>query len=341
MSLIHRLGLAPKPGRRPRRTGLRLEGRLPGSPRPSLSPRQVALRAALFAGLAGLALVAFPNVSVYDGSGQVGDVWKGDDVVAPFDFSIRLPEPQIAARRDSVRRSEPSIVVENASALDSTLAALDRVDARLDSTFAAYTGWTSARAAPSEADLRATAAADSARYVALRARLPVAFSARQWALLLRSADDVEAGRERGAALDDRLLGEAARVARDLLARGVVDVPRDSLLAPSVLVRNLDPRVRTEEERGGRDVIAADEVPQAAETALADGGLRGDTLSVAVAFVAQALRPSLQYEATATARRREATVQAVLPTRGRVRQSTTIIRRGDIVTTDRFDQLRSL
>ena len=39
-------------------------------------------------------------------------------------------------------------------------------------------------------------------------------------------------RHRGATLDDRLLGDAARVSRELLVRGVADVPRDTLLAPA-------------------------------------------------------------------------------------------------------------
>ncbi|HEX9950539.1 MAG TPA: HDIG domain-containing protein, partial [Rubricoccaceae bacterium] len=41
------------------------------------------------------------------------------------------------------------------------------------------------------------------------------------------------------------------------------------------------------------------------------------------------------------RRREATVRTVLPTAGRVLRSTTLIRRGDVVTPDKADQLRSL
>ena len=336
MTLFERFGLSPRPARRPRLTGLRFEGRIPDAPRPTLTRQQIALRAGLFVALAGLALLAFPNVSVYDGSGQVGDVWKGEDVVAPFDYSIRLPEAQVVARRDSVLRSEPAIVAEHAAAADSAMAALARLSARMDSAVGAYAQWSEAREAPLNAGLAATARADSARYVRARAAFPVRLADREWALLLRDAEP--AGRT---VLSDLLVGAASRVSRVLAERGVADVPRDSLLTPLVLVRNLDPRVRTEEERDSRRVVGLDEVEREARAALLADGLTGDSLAVATAFVRAAVSPSLLYQADATARRRDAMVLAVLPTRGRVLQGTTLIRRGDIVTPERFDRLRSL
>ena len=295
---------------------------------------------ALFTGLAALALLAFPDVAVYDESVPVGDVWKGADLVAPFDFSIRLPDAQVAARRDSVRRFEPPVVAEVTAAPDSALAAIDRLDAGLDSAFAAQARWASVRGdTAASAGARGAAREDSARVLRLRAGLPVVFSASEWAPLVRSAADVDA--RGGTTLDDRLLGDAARVARDLLARGVADVHRDSLLAPTVVVRNLDPAVRTEEERAAGQVVAANEIGQAARAALASGGLVGDTLAVAVRFVEAALSPSLAFQPAATAARRAATLRTLSTARGRVLQSTTIVRRGDVVTPEAHAQLRSL
>ncbi len=340
MTLLERLGLAPKPALRPRLAGLRFEGRLPEPARPTLTPRQRWIRAALFAGLVGIALLAFPDVSALEGTSAVGDVWKGDDVVAPFDFSIRLPDEVVAARRDSVRRSEPLIVAQDAAASDSVLAALDRVDARMDSAFAAYATWAARRgAAADSADARLVAAleADSLRAARARAALQLGLTDRQWSFLLRSALVQPAGQR----LSDRLLGAASRAGRAIADRGFADIPRDSLRAASIVVRNLDPNVRTEEERATDAVVASDEADQAIRGGLAADGLQGDTLEIAVAMTQRAVQPSLRYLPDATARRREATVQAVLPTAGRVLRSTTIIRRGDVVTPDKSDQLRSL
>ena len=329
MPLLDRLGLAPKPPLRPRLAGLRLEGRPSEPARSALSRRQLAVRVGLVAALAGLALVAFPNVSVLNETSSIGDVWKGDDVVAPFDFSIRLPEAVVLARRDSVSRAEPVIVTLDPAAADSSAAELARIDAHIDTAFATYADWRRAR----EAGDRTRAASDSVR--SLRAMLGVPLAQRQWAVLLRSAASGESQ------LSERVLGDAGRVARALVERGVADVPRDSLLAPGVIVRDPDPAARTEEERDARTVVAADEVAPATATALAEAGLSGDTLDVAAALVGRTIRTSLGYDREATARRREATVQSVLPTAGRVLRSTTIIRRGDVVTAEKADQLRSL
>ena len=330
MTLLERLGLAPKPALRPRLAGLRFEGRPTESPRPALTRRHLAIRAALVAGLAGLALVAFPNVSVLDETSAIGDVWKGDDIVAPYDFSIRLPDAVVAARRDSVRRSEPLIMTLDTAAPDSAVARLDHLDARIDTAFAAFTAWREARAAGDDA----RASEDSLRYLRGVRALPL--SASQWALLV--APGTEAADVR---LSDRVLGDASRVGRALLLRGVADVPRDSLLAASVLVRDLSPAARTEEERDARAVVASDEAAGALRAALAAGGLEGDTLALAEAVASRAMQPSLRYDRAATSRRREATVRTVLPTAGRVLRSTTLIRRGDVVTPEKADQLRSL
>ncbi len=340
MTLLERLGLAHKPTLRPRLAGLRFEGRLPEPTRPTLSPRQRWVRVALLASLVSLALLAFPGDSALEGTSAVGDVWKGDDVVAPFDFSIRLPDEVVNARRDSVRRSEPLIVARDAAAADSVLAALDRIDARLDTAFSAYASWATLRAAaPDSADARRalTLESDSVRAVRARTAVQLGLSDRQWSFLLRSALVQPAGQR----LSDRLLGDASRVGRTIAEQGLTDVPRDSLRAAAVVVRDLDPNVRTEEERATTDVVAVDETDRAIRTGLAETGLTGDTLEIAVAFAQRAVQPSLRYLPDATARRRDATVEAVLPTAGRVLRSTTIIRRGDVVTPDKADQLRSL
>ncbi len=143
-----------------------------------MTTREVASRVGLFLALVALALLAFPNVAVYDGTAEPGDVWQSDDVVAPFDFSIRLPDDEIEGRRDSVLRSESPVFRARPEALAQTLARLDSVDARLDSTFAAYVEWSETRArlqqavqapaeagaAPDLAALRAALRRDSVRY---------------------------------------------------------------------------------------------------------------------------------------------------------------------------------
>ncbi|PAP82339.1 hypothetical protein B1759_00890 [Rubrivirga sp. SAORIC476] len=353
MSFLDRIGLSPKSGRYSRRAGLRTDRRADRDT-PRMGRKDVLARVGMFLVLAVLALLAFPNVAVYDGTARVGDVWQSDDVVAPFDFSIRLPEEEIQARRDSVLQSEAPIFSERPEALAQTLARLDSVDARLDSAFAAYVAWEQSQSRLDEvtvadpatdepvdlSGLRAALRRDSLRYIEQRQALSLSLSPRQWDLMLRSAFDVATGRAPGPTLDDRLLGEDSRIARELLGRGVLNVPIDSVRSPTLLVQDLDQRSETERRRS--DVVGIDEAIVLARRSLfAAFPSHPDTVAIGAALFASALDPSLVYDAEATERKRNQTLNSVLPTRGRVRESQIIIRRYDEVTQARFEMLQSL
>ncbi len=354
MPLFDRLGFGARSAARPRRSGLRLEGRTLDEPRRTFSRRAVGVRLAMLGALTALALLAFPGGSLYDGNAMPGEVWHSADVVAPFDFSIRLSDDEMAVRRDSVARMEPPILAEQPGALAQTLARLDSVDARLDTAFVAYVDWQRGREAAARAGAaggtataegvaaEARIARDSIRFQQRRVALGPALGDRASARLAASAWGVASGRESGPTLADRLLGEAARLAREALARGVVDVPRDSLRAPTVRVRNLDPAVRTENEVPTGDLLTREEALLSARQSLAAAfPSRPDTVALGAAFFDAALEPSLAYQPEATARSRTERAANLLTTRGRVREGFTIIRRGDVVTSERHRQLVSL
>ena len=337
MSILSRFGLAPRPPRA-RRTGIQLQGRKSDPATPELTRRVFGERLVLILILAGIGLLAFPNVSVYDGSAEVGDVWRSEDVIAPFDFSIRLPDDVIARRRDSVASAEPPIFRENPEALGATLARLDSLDARLDSAFASFAAWQIAR----EAGQGEAARADSVRYIQRRDAMRSSLSADQWRVLLRSDADRRISGARGLALDDQLLAEASRVSRELLGRGVLSVNKDSVTTPSLVVRNPDPRVRSEIEIGRDEVLGAGEALVVAQRAFGTSfPMRPDTVRIGMTFLRTALEPNYLYQARATAERRALRIESVMPTQGRVKRGFTVIRGGDEVTQERYEQLQSL
>ena len=337
MGIQDRLGLGPKPGRR-RSGALKIEKRPSDEAAQRLSRQALLWRAALLLSLAAVALLAFPRISVYDGTARVGEVWTREDVVAPFDFAIRLPEEALQAQRDSVAKAEPPIFVERSDARDRVLGRIDSLDARLDTTFATYARWRQARAANRDSAARA----DSAKYLALRDDLGLGLTNRQLGLLVNSAYAHAIGRESGLTLDDRLLGEAGRISRELLQRGVLDVPLDTVQAPTLVVRNLDPTDRTQ-----RDVLRSDVVGREQARAWARQSLeavapgRPDTVEIGFTFFRRTFEPNLLYEADATQRSLNERLSEIQPNRGQVRENTTIIRTGEVVTGEQFERLRSL
>ena len=287
-------------------------------------------------GLAVLALMAYPNISVYDGSGAIGEIWGSEDVVAPFDFPIRLPPDVISAQRDSIRRAESPVFDDAPSAIPTTIARLDSIDARLDSTWASFARWQNARLA-GNSDQAARDSADYARVAQLASR---GLTPERWRILLRSAVNGEGISANP--LDDRLLGEAGRISRELLSEGVLDVRIDSVGAEQLIVRSEEAGVAVERMVDKREVIGLGDAIVAARRSLnAAFPGRPDTVEIGVHFVRRSLAPSLLYNQVSTQARLADRLDDLLPTQGVVRQNFTIIRRGDVVTPENFQQLQSL
>ncbi|HLT46322.1 MAG TPA: HDIG domain-containing protein [Rubricoccaceae bacterium] len=347
MAILERIGLAPKRGRRPRWSGLKLEGRS-AQAQERLSRRAVWARVGLLAGLVGLTLLAFPRVRFYENTAKIGDVWLSEDLVAPFNFPIRLTEPELEAKRDSIRLTEPPIFAGRDDAREETLARLDTLDARLEAVFEAYGAWQRGLTRGQDA---AAVAADSLRYARLREAMPVSISADQWDALLTSyaarAGLPTPSRDEAAGppLDTRVFG-AVQALYDpddgVLARPVMDVPKDSVRAPEVVVRNPDPRIRDERHVPRDEVLGVDEAFSLARNAFerAFEGRR-DSVLLALSVFRYAFVPSLEYLAQDTEQRLREQMEDIRPTRGLVRQGMTIVRRGDEVTPEVYEQLVSL
>ena len=337
MSLLSRLGLSSgRPSRSTRRPSLRLEGRASDNDETGLSGRKVAERVAMLVGLAALALMAYPNSSIYDGSGAIGEIWGTEDVVAPFDFPVRLPPDEISAQRDSIRRSEAPVFEEAPNAIPTTIARLDSIDARLDSTFAAYARWQNARLQGAAGD----ASRDSTEYARAALAVSQGLTPERWRILLRSA--VRGTTVSASPLDDRLLGEAGRISRELLGEGVLDIPIDSVQAEQIVVRSVQNDITIESPVDKREVTGRDGAIEAARRSLAAAFPgRPDTVEIGVHFVRRSLAPSLVYNEASTQGRLEDRLDDLLPTQGVVRENFTIIRRGDVVTAEKFQQLESL
>src|SRR5690606_21396892 len=119
-------------------------------------------------------------------------------------------------------------------------AARDTLASQLERVFDAYASYQfhRMRGHPVEAS------EDSVRYVELRRNARLKATPEQWSLLASAYTDRMPGlsstsREpvRGPRLDEELLGRSYQIALQLLDRGVMDVPSDSIQAGQVIVRN--------------------------------------------------------------------------------------------------------
>src|SRR5690606_24496318 len=138
-----------------------------------MAGRDVWTRVGLLAGLVALTLLAFPRVRFYENTAKIGDVWLSEDLVAPFNFPIRLSEAELDAMRDSIRTTEPPIFAADVGARAEPSARLDTLGGRIGGVFGAYGAWQRGLTRGQDAG---ALAADSARYARLREAFPVSLS---------------------------------------------------------------------------------------------------------------------------------------------------------------------
>ncbi len=290
-------------------------------------------KAAIFAVLVLLTLGAFLRTGSVNQNVQVGEVWRQDNLSAPFVFAIdKAPEVR-AAEIAEIRTTTPPIFHEVPEYLAAARSRSDSLLQILDQALAARARYDTNR----PRGLADEAAADSVRYEQLKLESGLQLSTRQWRLLSASYNERIPGvstasrdpRE-GPRLDLLLLGEVWATAQPLLRAGIVDVPKDSLLAPSIEIRD---RVEHLSDEQSRDLVRdMQEAVREGRASLSETfPTRLDTIAIGLAFFSRVLEPTLMYDPVATRAEWKLREASLSPTESRVRLNEVIVRRGEVIT----------
>ena len=285
----------------------------------------------LLVSLVVVSVLAFGRAERFGSAVEEGDVWRQDNLLAPFEFAIRKPVEVVARERTSVRSETPPIFRSVPNGLRDTQERRDTLAARMQRALEWVTaGRRFIGDARGETD---THESDSAR-----AAVQVPLSARQWQLLGDSY--LQTGRYSAERLDVRLIEAAYQLSMRLEEAGVLDVPIDSVWTGRLTVRDDDTRQERYLDRG--NVHGEDQVFREARAELVlIFGDRPDTVAVGTAIVGFLLEPSLRFDAAATSDAIEARLRGLSPSEGAVRQNEVIVRQGDVVTADILQKLVSL
>lgn len=338
MGLIERLGLGRK---KPRPVGRSLEkGR---DNRRKGQRRNVVVKAGVIFVLVMLTLAAFPRSDVYQYTVQVGDEWRREPLVAPFDFPIYKDAETLAEERRQVRFTTPPYFREVPNARERVLANRDTLQQQLERVLDAYASsqFHQLRGHPVEAS------EDSIRFLDLRRNARLKATPEQWALLARAYTERMPGlsttsREppEGARLDQQLLADATEIALVLLDRGVMDVPRDSILTDHVYVRDEMEHVEQSVDVG--NLLGLNEAYTVAQEHFEEEYGEGSQLAnLASAFFRAIFTPSLSFLRSETLSEWQRKESRISPTRGKVNAGDVIVRQGQRVTADVKQKLTSL
>ncbi len=340
MGLLETLGIARK---RARPVGQQLEH---GRPTEEPSARQHWLvKGGIFAALLCTTALAFPRGEVYEYTVQVGETWRQQTLVAPFDFPVYKDPATLERERRSVRETTPPYFRDVTDAQEQMQANRDSVAAQLEYLFGVYADYLRAAA---EGDAEA-AERDSLRYVDLRRDARPRLAPGQWRLVARAyaarqpglATEAPPGTEAGPLLSEQLLQSAWEFGVQLTDLGVMNVPRTEVETEQIIVRNEAERVDRSQLKDR--VYGLNEAYQYAREDYfpAEYSERPAWAAIADAFFRAIFEPSLEYMRAETVenwRRREARIS---PTRGVVQAGEVVVQKGEEITEEVKRGLTSL
>lgn len=330
MSILDNLGLGQKKPVKGPKIGKKKKKKQEAEKRKKIYLRTVIFLAFLGVILSMLPQTAFQPVASY----TVGEPWRADDLTAPFTFSLQKTSTEIQEERDEIRENTPPVFHVNNNASLMIEARTDSVYRSLQPVLDSYTQWQNARS-----DDEVSARNDSIRYVQERNYSNLNFDDEAWNIILDNYLDVNRGEVSENQLYTRQIREQLEnVMRELLAEGILDRNKDGLRGNEITVRNL--RERTE-----RTINLANtrDIPEARDFAhfILTRSLSSDASRVALQMFDQVIQPNWVYSESDTEAILQESLANISTTKGAVEQGEIIIRRGDIVTVDRANALRSL
>lgn len=340
MDVLEKLGLSQK---RVRPVGQQLEHGRPGE-EPSRN-RHWLVKAGLFVALLVITVLAFPREDIYEYTIQVGETWRQQTLVAPFNYPIYKDPATLEEERRRVREETPPFFRAVPDALSQIEANRDTVAAQLGAIFDAYTSYLRAAAEQNSAG----ANRDSLRYLDLRRDARVKLTAEQWDFLARAyaarqpgvSIAAPPGTRAGTRPDEQVLQSTWELSAQLLTLGVMNVPRTEVSTDEIVVRNEEERVDRTKLKD--NIYGLNEAYRYARENYfpSQFSARPEWASIADAFFRATFEPSLEYMRSETVenwRRKEARIS---PTRGVVQEGEIVAKKGDQITEEKKRRLTSL
>lgn len=340
MSLLEKLGWSEK---KARPVGDRLEsGRSEREARAEWR-KDVLIKVALFVGLVAITVAAFPRGEMYEYTVDVGDTWRQQTLVAPFNFPVYKDPATVEAQQRQARRETPPYFREVPDITQHIQANRDSLEQHLQRVFDAYASYQYhlTRGQNEQAER------DSIRYLEFRRNSVLKATPGQWRLLVRDHTARLSGLAQttrrtptGPPLHERLLDAAYDLSMQLMSVGVLNLSRDSVHTDNIIVRNEEERLQREVSKD--NVYGLNEAYNYVRDQLEEQFSNNpDYADLSNAFFRAIFEPSLRYLRAETLRERERRANKITSISGGIEKGTVIVKKGERVTATIKQQLTSL
>ncbi len=331
MGILERIGLGPKKSEGIQGLG---EGKKKEQEEAAVRKRFY-IRWAIFLGFLALMIYALPQTMFRDvASYTVGEPWRADDLTAPFTFALQKTDAELEEERRQVRENTPPIFHRSETAHGETEDRIETLYRNLQPIFDRYLEWQIAALDP-ETD----ATEDSLRFEEELLRTDLGLDDDAWVALLENYVTVEMeGLPPGQFLGNRIRTELETLVDQFMNSGLIDLQKEDLPADEITIRDL--RERTERNVSIQRVVDLEEAARIVEEHFHQE-FDSTIAPIGVSKFNEVIRPNWVFSPNDTRNRLNEALDEISTTRGAVAQGEVIVRRGDIVTEEVANKLRSL
>lgn len=292
-------------------------------------------RAAIFITFLLIVLITLPRSTFQPvASYNIGEPWRADDLTAPYTFALQKTSEELQEERQQIRDQTFPVFHVNPNAGNEIESNLDSLVLEMQPALDSYAQWQ--RAYENEEE---SAPDDSLRFVEDQQSAEVELDSSAWDVLLDNYATVILNEQpENRSLLFQVRNQLDEIINNLLSTGIVDQEIEEIEQDEIRVRNLELRTERTISTGNiKDLTAATEE---ADRQL-NNIFRSEVADIAMQLFEQVIKPNWIYSEEDTNDLIEEELEAISTTKGAVDQGQIIIRRGDIVTEEKANILRSL
>lgn len=331
MSILEKLGLGQK-----KREGVPNIGEKKKKEQQEVTKKKNKyLRAVTFISFLLLILITLPQSTFQPVANYtVGEPWRSDDLTAPFAFSLQKTAEELEQEREAIRRQTPPIFHVNPNASLAIEARLDSLYRNLQPVLDSYLQWQESKRANG-----VTVNNDSIRFTQEKNFANINLDDPSWNVLLENYAAIRLSNQpERRTVVVQIRNQMDNLVTEVLNDGIIDIEKDELDNNEITIRNL--RQRTERTINIANTRDLEETREYARFQLGRNFMP-QVADVAHQIFSQIIRPNWVFSEEDTDAVLEQNMSNISTTKGAITQGQVIIRRGDIVTPEKANILRSL
>ena len=289
----------------------------------------------------GVLVFSIPQTSFKEPSNyNINEPWRGEDLTAPFTFAIQKTQEEIDKEKEAIRNTTPPIFHADQNVRISIQSRLDSLFRNMQPVLESYLSFQRAKRT------EGSASQDSLRFVQQRNASGLNLSNQSWQALLSNYVQLRLGdgqpNTKTAPVNQyigvSLKSQLENLIRELLNEGIINRDKEEINTDEITVRNL--RDRTERTLNLANVRDLQQAREYASYRLTRNYFE-DVANAGLEIFNQVIQPNLVYSEKDTQAKIEEALSNISNTKGAVAQGQVIIRKGDIVTPEKYNMLQSL